>query len=136
MNKFTAKVGQIKAYTTGMLAMKVVMKSEDVASLGIQVDNKDSHKLVQIKLQKYEWEAWREDKATFPKVFGQITFTLDAIEPKHLDADPTVGRNEDMDWLEGVGFCPAGESTGSALLPEFDKLVVKKDERPSAPKGF
>lgn len=137
MNTFTAKVSRAIAYKQGMIKVKLIMKAEDVRSMGIAVDDGATVKIVQVKLQKYEWNSWREqDPDTFPKLFGKITFTLDCIEEKHLDADPLKFREDDLDWLEGVGFCPAGNSTGTVLLPEFDDLIQDSQSKSDAPRGF
>ena len=132
---FTAKVSEAKAYEAGLVILKVYLTKEQLAQANCDIS--EAGKLVQIKLQRYEYEAWREDADTFPKVFGTFQFTCDAVVKQHLDADPTIGRNEDRDWLEVAGFMPAGMSTGRALLPEFDKLVVRKRENHAeAPKGL
>lgn len=84
--------------------------------------------LVTVVLQSFEWDAWREDAMTFPKVFGVVQFTADGVEHQHLDAD---ADHEARDWYELVGFCPAGESTGRGLYPDFETLLktsVKKTE--------
>jgi len=132
---FTAKITEAKAFEAGLVVLKVYLSKDQLASVGCDTEKAGS--LVQIKLQRYEYEAWREDQETFPKVFGTFQFTCDAIEHRHLNADMTVGRMEDLDWLEVVGFMPDGHSTGRALLPEFDKLVVKRPaKQDSKPKGF
>lgn len=132
---FTAKVSEAKAYESGLVVLKVFLSSTQLKEAGVDVGNAPG-KLVQIKLQRYEYESWRDDQETFPKVFGTFQFTTDAIEHRHLAADLTVGRNEDLDWYEAIGFIPTGKSTGKALLPEFDKIIVKSRKAVEAPKGF
>lgn len=132
---FTAKVSEAKAYESGLAVLKVFLSSTQLKEAGVDVGSAQG-KLVHIKLQRYEYEAWREDQETFPKVFGTFQFTADAIEHRHLEADLTVGRNEPMDWYEVIGFMPTGQSTGKSLLPEFDKIIVKSRKTVEAPKGF
>ena len=132
MNKtITARPAGVRAYAAGIVRLKLFLQADDLRMLGVETEKGG---LVTAVLQAFEWDAWREDATSFPKVFGSIQFTADGVEHQHLDAD---AQHEDRDWYELVGFCPTGESTGRGLYPDFETLVkqssVKKTE---SVKGF
>lgn len=131
MNKtITAKPAGVRAYAAGIVRLKFFLRADDLKALG--VDAKGG--LVTAVLQSFEWDAWREDAATFPKVFGTVCFTADGVEHKHLDAD---ADHEAREWYELAGFCPAGESTGRGLYPDFETLVKQNSaKKTEAVKGF
>lgn len=133
MNKtITAKPAGVRAYAAGIVRLKFFLRADDLKALG--VDAKEGG-LVTAVLQSFEWDAWREDAATFPKVFGSVCFTADGVKHKHLDAD--ADHEEARDWYELTGFCPAGESTGRGLYPDFATLVAQSSgERQESVKGF
>lgn len=133
MNKtITAKPAGVRAYAAGIVRLKFFLRADDLKALG--VDAKEGG-LVTAVLQSFEWDAWREDTATFPKVFGSVCFTADGVEHKHLDAD--ADHEEARDWYELTGFCPAGESTGRGLYPDFATLVAQSSgKRQESVKGF
>lgn len=133
MNKtITARPAGVRAHSAGIVRLKFYLQAEDLRSLGVEAKEGG---LVTVVLQSFEWDAWREDADTFPKVFGSVVFTADGVEHKHLDAD--ADHEEARDWYELTGFCPAGESTGRGLYPDFATLLkqnsVKKTE---SVKGF
>ena len=133
MNKtITARPAGVRAHSAGIVRLKFYLQAEDLKSLGVEAKEGG---LVTAVLQSFEWDAWREDAETFPKVFGTVCFTADGVEHMHLDAD--ADHAESRDWYELTGFCPAGPSTGRGLYPAFDTLVkqtsVKKTE---SVKGF
>ena len=133
MNKtITARPAGVRAHSAGIVRLKFYLQAEDLRSLG--VDTKEGG-LVTVVLQSFEWDAWREDAATFPKVFGTVSFTADGVEHKHLDAD--ADHEEARDWYELTGFCPAGESTGRGLYPDFATLVAQSSgKKQESVKGF
>ena len=132
MNKtITARPAGVRAYAAGIVRLKLFLKADDLKELG--VDTKDGG-LVTVVLQAFEWDAWREDAETFPKVFGAIQFTADGVEHHHLDAD--ADHKEARDWYELAGFCPAGESTGRGLYPDFATLVAQSGKKQESVKGF
>jgi len=133
MNKIiTAKPAGVRAFAAGIVRLKFFLRADDLKALG--VDAKEGG-LVTVVLQSFEWDAWREDAATFPKVFGSVCFTADGVEHKHLDAD--TDHEEARDWYELTGFCPAGESTGRGLYPDFATLVAQSSgKRQESVKGF
>lgn len=132
MNKtITARPAGVRAYSAGIVRLKFFLQAEDLKALGVEAKEGG---LVTAVLQSFEWDAWREDATSFPKVFGTVCFTADGVEHKHMDAD---ADHEAREWYELTGFCPAGESTGRGLYPDFETLVkqnsVKKTE---SVKGF
>ena len=132
MNKtITARPAGVRAHSAGIVRLKFYLQAEDLRQLGVETKEGG---LVTAVLQSFEWDAWREDATSFPKVFGTVSFTADGVKHQHLDAD---ADHEARDWYELVGFCPAGESTGRGLYPDFETLVkqnsVKKTE---SVKGF
>lgn len=133
MNKtITAKPAGVRAYAAGIVRLKFFLRADDLKALG--VDAKEGG-LVTAVLQSFEWDTWREDAATFPKVFGTVSFTADGVEHKHLDAD--ADHEEARDWYELTGFCPAGESTGRGLYPDFATLVAQSSgKKQESVKGF
>ena len=133
MNKtITAKPAGVRAYAAGIVRLKFFLRAEDLKALGVETKEGG---LVTAVLQGFEWDAWREDAATFPKVFGTVCFAADGVEHKHLDAD--ADHEEARDWYELTGFCPAGESTGRGLYPDFAALVAQSSgKRQESVKGF
>ena len=132
MNKtITARPAGVRAYSAGIVRLKFFLQAEDLKALGVEAKEGG---LVTAVLQAFEWDAWREDTGSFPKVFGTVSFTADGVEHKHMDAD---ADHEARDWYERTGFCPVGEATGRGLYPDFETLVkqnsVKKTE---SVKGF
>ena len=133
MNKtITARPAGVRAYSAGIVRLKFFLQADDLKALG--VDAKEGG-LVTAVLQSFEWDAWREDTVTFPKVFGCVRFTADGVEHKHLDAD--ADHEEARDWYELTGFCPVGESTGRGLYPDFATLVAQNSvKKTESVKGF
>ena len=133
MNKtITARPTGIRAYSAGIVRLKFYLQAEDLRMLG--VDTKEGG-LVTAVLQAFEWDAWREDTGSFPKVFGTVSFEADGVKHMHLDAD--ADHEEDRDWYELVGFCPTGESTGRGLYPDFETLVKQNSaKKAGSVKGF
>lgn len=135
MNTITAKVTEAKAYTFGLVVVKVWVNKDDLAKLGVECDGTGA--IVQIKMQKFEYKAWRESGVNFPNAFGTFQFGCESISRMHLDADPANGRNDDRDWLEVNGFDPSCGKGLAAPLPDFDDLLdERKETKPAAPKGF
>lgn len=132
MNKtITAKPAGVRAFAAGIVRLKFFLQADDLKALGVEAKEGG---LVTAVLQSFEWDAWREDAATFPKVFGTVCFTADGVEHKHLDAD---ADHEARDWYELSGFCPAGESTGRGLYPDFETLVAQSSgKKQESVKGF
>ena len=132
MNKtITARPAGVRAYAAGIVRLKLFLQADDLRMLGVETEKGG---LVTALLQAFEWDAWREDTGSFPKVFGSIQFTADGVEHKHLDADTT--HEEARDWYELTGFCPAGESTGRGLYPDFATLVAQSGKKTESVKGF
>ena len=134
MNKtITARPAGVRAYSAGIVRLKFFIHAEDLMALGVEAKEGG---LVTAVLQSFEWDAWREDAATFPKVFGTVCFTADGVEHKHLDADTT--HEEARDWYELTGFCPVGESTGRGLFPDFATLLKQQGSvnKTESVKGF
>ena len=133
MNKtITARPAGVRAYSAGIVRLKFYLQAEDLRQLGVETKEGG---LVTAVLQSFEWDAWREDTATFPKVFGTVCFTADGVEHQHLDAD--ADHEEARDWFELAGFCPAGESTGRGLYPDFETLVKQNSaKKAETVKGF
>lgn len=132
MNKtITARPAGVHAYSAGIVRLKFFLQADDLRMLGVETEKGG---LVTVVLQAFEWDAWREDTGSFPKVFGTVQFTADGVEHKSLAAD---AEHEAREWYELTGFCPAGESTGRGLYPDFATLLkqnaVKKTE---SVKGF
>ena len=127
----TARHAGVRAFAAGIVRLKFFLQAEDLKKLGVSEPKQGS--LVTAVLQSYEWDAWREDASTFPKVFGRVCFTADGVETKHLDAD---ADHEARDWYELVGFAPAGESTGNGMLPDFAGLLAQHAGKKEAVKGF
>ena len=132
MNKtITARPAGVRAYAAGIVRLKFFLQAEDLKALGVEAKEGG---LVTAVLQSFEWDAWREDATTFPKVFGTVQFTADGVEHKHMDAD---ADHEARDWYELTGFCPAGESTGRGLYPDFATLVAQSSgKKQESVKGF
>ena len=132
MNKtITARPAGVRAYSAGIVRLKLFLQADDLRMLGVETEKGG---LVTVILQSFEWDAWREDTATFPKVFGTVSFTADGVEHQHLDAD---ADHEARDWYELTGFCPAGESTGRGLYPDFATLVAQSSvKKAESVKGF
>ena len=132
MNKtITARPAGVRAYAAGIVRLKFYLQAEDLRSLG--VDTKDGG-LVTAVLQSFEWDAWREDATTFPRVFGTVSFTADGVKHQHLDAD---ADHEARDWYELTGFCPVGESTGRGPYPDFATLLKQQGStKAESVKGF
>ena len=132
MNKtITARPAGVRAYAAGIVRLKLFLQADDLRMLGVETEKGG---LVTAVLQAFEWDAWREDTGSFPKVFGSIQFTADGVEHKHLDAD---ADHEARDWFELVGFCPAGKSTGLGLFPDFATLVAQGSaKKTESVKGF
>ena len=132
MNKtITARPAGVRAYSAGIVRLKFYLQAEDLRSLGVEAKEGG---LVTAVLQAFEWDAWREDATTFPKVFGTVSFTADGVKHQHLDAD---AEHESRDWLELTGFCPVGESTGRGMYPDFETLVKQNSAKKAEPvKGF
>ena len=133
MNKtITARPAGVRAYAAGIVRLKFYLQAEDLRSLG--ADTKEGG-LVTAVLQAFEWDAWREDATTFPKVFGTVSFEADGVKHMHLDAD--ADHEEARDWYELEGFRPSGESTGRGLYPDFETLVKQNSAKKAEPvKGF
>ena len=133
MNKtITARPAGVRAYAAGIVRLKLFLQADDLRMLGVETEKGG---LVTAVLQAFEWDAWREDTGSFPKVFGSIQFTADGVEHKHLDADTT--HEEARDWYELTGFCPAGRSTGLGLFPDFAPLVAQGSaKKTGSVKGF
>ena len=134
MNKtITARPAGVRAYAAGVVRLKLYLQAEDLKALGVEA-KEGKGGLVTAVLQSFEWDAWREDAATFPKVFGVVQFTADGVERKHMDAD---ADHEERTWFELVGFCPAGKSTGLGLFPDFATLVAQNSvKKTESVKGF
>ena len=132
MNKtITARPAGVRAYSAGIVRLKFFLQADDLKELG--ADTKEGG-LVTVVLQAFEWDAWREDATTFPKVFGTVQFTADGVERKSLAAD---AEHEAREWYELTGFCPAGESTGRGLYPDFATLVAQSSgKKQESVKGF
>ena len=132
MNKtITAKPAGVRAYSAGVVRLKFYLQAEDLRQLGVETKEGG---LVTAVLQAFEWDAWREDAETFPKVFGVVQFTADGVEHRHMDSD--ASHAESRDWYELVGFCPAGPSTGRGLYPAFETLVKQNSAKTESVKGF
>ena len=124
MNKtITARPAGVRAYSAGIVRLKFFLQAEDLKELGVEAKEGG---LVTAVLQSFEWDAWREDATSFPKVFGTVCFTADGVKHQHLDAD---ADHEARDWYELTGFCPAGESTGRGLYPDFETLVKQNSAK-------
>ena len=132
MNKtITARPAGVRAYSAGIVRLKFFLQAEDLKALGVEAKEGG---LVTAVLQSFEWDAWREDAATFPKVFGVVQFTADGAEHKPTDAD---ADREARDWYELTGFCPTGESTGRGLFPDFATLLKQQgSKKAESVKGF
>lgn len=131
MNKtITARPAGVRAYSAGIVRLKLFLQADDLRMLGVETEKGG---LVTAVLQSFEWDAWREDATTFPKVFGSIQFTADGVERRHIDAD---ADHEARDWFELAGFCPAGKSTGLGLFPDFATLVAQSSGKKESVKGF
>ena len=132
MNKtITARPAGVRAYSAGIVRLKFFLQAEDLKSLGVEAKEGG---LVTAVLQAFEWDAWREDTGSFPKVFGTVSFTADGVEHKHMDAD---ADHEARDWYELTGFCPVGESTGRGMYPDFATLVAQSSgKKQESVKGF
>ena len=133
MNKtITARPAGVRAYAAGIVRLKLFLQADDLRLLGVETEKGG---LVTVVLQSFEWDAWREDPVSFPKVFGTVSFTADGVEHKHLDAD--ANHEETRDWYELTGFCPAGASTGRGLFPDFATLLKQQGSGKKDPvKGF
>ena len=132
MNKtITARPAGVRAYSAGVVRLKFFLQAEDLKALGVEAKEGG---LVTAVLQAFEWDAWREDTGSFPKVFGTVSFTADGVEHKHMDAD---ADHEARDWYELTGFCPVGESTGRGMYPDFATLVAQSSgKKQESVKGF
>ena len=132
MNKtITARPAGVRAYSAGIVRLKFYLQVEDLKALGVEAKEGG---LVTAVLQSFEWDAWREDTGSFPKVFGTVSFTADGVEHKHMDAD---ADHEARDWYELTGFCPVGESTGRGMYPDFATLVAQSSgKKQESVKGF
>ena len=132
MNKIiTARPAGIRAYSAGIVRLKFFLQAEDLKALGVEAKEGG---LATAVLQAFEWDAWREDTTSFPKVFGVVQFTADGVSHRHLDAD---ADHEARDWYELTGFCPAGESTGRGMYPDFATLVAQSSgKKTESVKGF
>ena len=132
MNKtITARPVGVRAYSAGIVRLKFYLQVEDFRKLGVETKEGG---LVTAVLQSFEWDAWREDPTSFPKVFGSIQFTADGVEHRHMDAD---ADHEERDWYELAGFCPAGKSTGLGLFPDFETLLKQQGStKAESVKGF
>ena len=132
MNKtITARPAGVRAYSAGIVRLKFYLQAEDLRSLGVEAKEGG---LVTAVLQAFEWDAWREDATTFPKVFGTVSFTADGVEHRHMDAD---ADHESRGWFELTGFCPVGKSTGRGLFPGFAALLKQQGSTKAEPvKGF
>ena len=133
MNKtITARPAGVRAYSAGIVRLKFYLQAEDLKALGVEAKEGG---LVTAVLQAFEWDAWREDTGSFPKVFGTVSFTADGVEHKHMDAD--ANHEETRDWYELTGFCPVGESTGRGMYPDFATLVAQSSgKKQESVKGF
>ena len=133
MNKtITARPAGVRAYSAGVVRLKLFLKADDLRMFGVETKEGG---LVTVVLQAFEWDAWREDTGSFPKVFGTVTFEADGVKHRHLDADSD--HEEARDWYELTGFCPAGESTGRGLYPDFATLVAQSSvKKTESVKGF
>ena len=133
MNKtITARPAGVRAYAAGIVRLKFYLQAEDLRQLGVETKEGG---LVTAVLQAFEWDAWREDATTFPKVFGTVSFEADGVKHMHLDAD--ADHEEARDWYELEGFRPSGESTGRGLYPDFETLVKQNSAKKAEPvKGF
>ena len=133
MNKtITARPAGVRAYSAGIVRLKFYLQAEDLRQLGVETKEGG---LVTAVLQAFEWDAWREDTGSFPKVFGTVSFEADGVKHMHLDAD--ADHEEARDWYELVGFCPAGKSTGLGLFPDFATLIAQSSvKKAESVKGF
>ena len=133
MNKtITARPAGVRAYAAGVVRLKLYLQAEDLRKLGVETDKGG---IVTTVLQAFEWDAWREDTGSFPKVFGTVSFTADGVVRQHLDADDQ--HKESRDWLELTGFCPVGESTGRGIYPDFATLLKQQGStKAESVKGF
>lgn len=132
MNKtITARPAGVRAYSAGIVRLKLFLQADDLRMLGVETEKGG---LVTAVLQAFEWDAWREDPTSFPKVFGTVSFEADGAKHMHLDAD--ADHEEARDWYELVGFCPAGESTGRGLYPDFETLLKSSGKKQESVKGF
>ena len=133
MNKtITARPAGVRAYSAGIVRLKLFLQADDLRMLGVETEKGG---LVTAVLQAFEWDAWREDATSFPKVFGTISFTADGIKHRRLDAD--ADHEEAREWYELEGFCPSGESTGRGLYPDFATLVAQSSvKKTESVKGF
>ena len=132
MNKtITARPAGVRAHSAGIVRLKFYLQAEDLRQLGVETKEGG---LVTAVLQAFEWDAWREDATSFPKVFGTVSFTADGVKHQHLEAD---ADHEARDWYELVGFCPTGASTGRGLYPDFSSLVKQNSaKKAESVKGF
>lgn len=132
MNKtITARPAGVRAYSAGIVRLKFYLQAEDLRQLGVETKEGG---LVTAVLQAFEWDAWREDPMSFPKVFGTVSFEADGVEHKHMDAD---ADHEARDWYELTGFCPVGKSTGLGLFPDFATLLKQgSGKKTESVKGF
>lgn len=132
MNKtITARPAGVRAYSVGVIRLKLFLQADDMRMLGVETGKGG---LVTVVLQAFEWDAWREDTTSFPKVFGSIQFTADGVEYRSLAAD---AEHEAREWYELTGFCPAGESTGRGLYPDFETLLKQSaSKKTESVKGF
>ena len=133
MNKtITARPAGVRAYSAGIVRLKFYLQAEDLKALGVETEKGG---LVTAVLQSFEWDAWREDPTSFPKVFGTVSFEADGVKHMHLDAD--ADHEEARDWYELEGFRPSGESTGRGLYPDFATLVAQNSvKKTESVKGF
>ena len=130
-NTITARPAGVRAYSAGIVRLKFFLQPEDLKALGVEAKEGG---LVTAVLQAFEWDAWREDTGSFPKVFGTVQFTADRVEHMHKDAD---ADHEAREWYELTGFCPAGKSTGLGLFPDFATLVAQSSgKKQESVKGF
>ena len=132
MNKtITARPAGVRAYSAGIVRLKFYLQAEDLRQLSVEAKEGG---LVTAVLQSFEWDAWREDATTLPKVFGSVCFTADGVEHRRMDAD---ADHEAREWYELTGFCPVGESTGRGLFPDFATLLKQQGStKAESVKGF
>lgn len=124
------KVGEVK--------FKVRMTKEEIkninsALVGINVPDDsgaarplvgENGATVTVVVPSFMWTMWRTEMGeSFPKIFGTITFDVDALE--HIKS-----RDGKKNWIEASGFVPVA-ATGSKPYPDVDGLpsidIRKKD---------
>lgn len=106
----------------GFISNKLRVSAADLARCGVEATEA---KRVTVKVNFTEYPLWQSSKNPF-KFFGETELEVVAVEPRHLDADLSIGRKEPMDWLEAVGARPAG--TEAVAAPSLEELIAAAEK--------